>query len=331
MKKIVYSFVALTFLFAGCAENDLEISPNDKSFPFRIILDAEEGAGLAGEDEYDLEIKFADFTGDLPEGTITLQYEIEGEESFNGTVEIDKIVYEVEIDDCVYERELDFDAEAQTITITSDSDLESLPESFEIVFSIPDDSDVEGGFKFSLTGIEAGNANVILGAPYEFEYQVLDSEVAGEWYLALESSEDFERFKNTFGVISPELLEVNFEDITGNIILEFGFEEVQIEIELNETEEVCSDGEIETENKTIEIEAEYEAEDGELKFEGSHFIIGDDGEIEDELDFELEGVYSLNPENGSIEISINVIIDEDNYEEGEELFTGEELFLFYLD
>ena len=99
-----------------------------------------------------------------------------------------------------------------------------------------------------------------------------------------------------------------------------------------EEETICEDGEADNENKQLEIEAEYEAEDGELILEGSHLIFNeDDGEVEDELDFKVIAVYALNEVDESISITFQKIIDEDNYEEGEELFAATRVFTFIKD
>jgi hypothetical protein len=331
MKKIAIIYFVILLIVVGCADNDLDVKPNDQSFPFRVILDTDEGADLPDAEDYGLEITFADYIGKLPDGTITLTYEIEGEDSFKDAVEIDKVVYEVEIGDCAYERELSFNPATKTIVVVKDPDLGGLPESFEVQFELPGEDGTEGGFEFKLTGIQAGSQNIVIGEPRTFEYEVLDNEVAGEWELELETEAEFERFQDLFGSISNELKEISFDEISGKVKVEFEFKEMKFEIELKDEEEVCEDGDTETENKVIEIEAEYDAEEGELKLEGSHLIIGDDGEVEDELDFEAEASFEIDRVKETITFLFLKIIDEDNFEEGEELFSGEESFTFKKD
>lgn len=329
MKKHIYVLFLLVTL--ACADNDLSVDPKTENYPLRLIVDADEGGDLPSAEDYGLEITFADFIGDLPNSPITVHYEISDlEDDMIGAVSIDKIVYEVELEDCVYERELDFTASADgltgTINIAPDEDLGSIPESFEVVFVLPGLDETEGRFAFSLTEIET-EENVILGAPTIFEYEVLDNDVAGEWELELSTEEEFENFKLVFGPLNDELNALSFEDITGKVKAEFEYGEMKFVIELEEQEEVttCEDGDTETEtvNKEIEIEAEYDAEDGELEFEGSHFIIGEDDEIEDELDFIIEAGYALDEDNGVIVFTFFNVIDEDAYAEGEELFFNE--------
>lgn len=339
MSKKIYHILTLASILtlAGCADNELDVTPNDNNFPFQLIVDTDEGGDLADAEDYGLEIKFADYLGELPSETITLYYDIEGEDSFENFVTIDKVIYEVEIDDCVYERELDFDPIAKTITLVSDEDLGSVPEAFEVVFLLPGTDDTQGVFEFKITDLQSTNKNVIVGEPSAFEYEVLDNEVAGEWVWELASEEDLESFKEVFGVISSDLADLAFEDILEDdgvriIRLQFEYGEMKFEIELAEEETVCEDGESDTENKQLEIEAEYEVEDGELILEGSHLILNeDDGEIEDELDFRVIAVYEINEADESIIITFQKIIDEDNYEEGEELFSAASVFTFIKD
>ena len=336
MKKLNYrsSFILAAAILIGCADNSLDETPLDDNFPFQLVLDAEEGADLPDAEDYKVEVKFADYLPDLelPGSTMTLDYlitDLEGD--MVGKVVIDKIIYEVEVDDCVYERELNFTSEGDgisgTISITADDDLGTVPEAFEIVFTLPGEDDTEGSFKVEFSNLETGE-NLLLGFPRVFEYEVLDNDVAGEWELEITSEEEFEKFKEVFGSLNPDLEELSFEEITGKVKAEFEFEEMKFEIELVETEEVtiCEGGEeeTETENKVIEIEAEYDAEDGEIEWEGSHEIINENGLVEDELDFIIESQYELNEVDETITFKFLSVIDEDNFEEGEKLFKSDD-------
>src|SRR5688572_20926770 len=190
------SYLLLSFVLtvAGCADNELAVEPNDKAFPLRLILDTDEGGDLADAEDYGLEVAFADFIGDLPEGTITVDYEISDlTDDMVGAVEIDEIVYEV--DDTEFELNFTPSADGLTGTITlNDPVTGELPEEFEIVFKLPGEKGVffaEGGFKFSLSNVQADGSNVILGSPYEFEYEVLDHELAGSWVVEYDNADDF--------------------------------------------------------------------------------------------------------------------------------------------
>lgn len=329
--KLISLIWAAALVVASCADNELEVLPNDGNFPFQLILDTDEGGDLADAEDYGLEITFADYLGELPSTPITITYELKGEDSFAGNVSIDEVIYEVEVGDCVFERELAFNANTSTITIAPDKELGTIPESIEVVFELPGEDDTEGGFEFKIKSIQAGSANVVVGQPSAFEYEVLDNDVAGEWELEFDTKAHFDDFKSVFGRISADLAETKFEDIDGAVVLEFEFAEAQFGIELNEEEEVCEDGETDTENKTVEIEAEYDADDGELELEGSHEIIGDDGEVEDELDFVIEAEYEIDEDEETLTLTITKIIDEDNFKPGKELFKGKKVFVFKKD
>lgn len=314
---------------AGCADNSLDVNPEDENFPLQLILDSDEGADLPDAEDYSLEVTFADHTSPLPGQPLILSYEIsEAEGDMVDVIAIDKVVYEHEVDDCIYERALDFTSEGNglrgTISIGVDPDLGTVPESFEIVFKLPGLDNTEGGFVFVISDLVAP-ANVIQGHPQTFEYEVLDSDVAGKWELEISEEEQFENFKRVFGSLNNELQELDFDNITGKVTAEFEFGEMKFIMELVEEEEVtsCKDGEVETEisNKEIEIEAEYEAEDGEIAFEGSHFILGGDGEVTDELDFQIESVYEI--ADDELIIKFLKVVDEENFHEGEELLSSE--------
>jgi hypothetical protein len=333
MKKYWISFFVAGVL-VGCVDNTLDVVPNSDPFPLQLILDSDEGGDLPDAEDVGIEVTFADHLGVLPNVPVILHFTIEDlEDDMVDAVEIDKIIYEVEIDDCVYEREFDFDANglSGTITLVPDEDLGSIPESFEVVLTLPGLDDTEGSFVFNITEIES-SANIELGYPRSFEYEVLDNDAAGEWQFNIGDEETFESFKEVFGPLNDELEALSFDEITGSVTAEFEYGEMKFIVELAEEEEVieCKDGEEETEivNKVIEIEAEYDAEDGEIEFEGGHFIVGDDGEIEGELDFSIEAEYEIDEISGSIEFSFHKVIDEDHFSEGEELFANESGYKF---
>jgi len=328
----IFLLFGLAAMFS-CADNSFEEYPSDDDFPFQWVLDSDAGSDLAGAEDVDVEIKLADYLPDqkLPSGPMTLRYSITDlEGDMIGNVEIDKIVYEVELNDCTYEREIDFSSDADGLTgvinITADNDLGSIPASFEIIFTLPGLDETEGGFKVEFSDLRSPE-NIQLGFPNVFEYEVLDNDIAGDWEMELTSSEAFDNFKAVFGAINTDLENLNFEDITGKVTAEFEFEEVNFIVELVETEEIvtCEDGESETEveNKVLELEMEYDEEDGEVKFEGSHVILNDEGLVENEFDFIIEATYSINVDE-TITYHFVSVIDEDNFSEGEELFRSDD-------
>jgi hypothetical protein len=325
LRNILYLLTGL-FLLQSCALNDPDVFAETENYPFRLVLD-EEGSDLPDAEDYSAELAFADYLGDLPSSQIILTYELIGEGDFTN-VSIDEIIYEYEDDDCVFIREVSFDA--TTITIPVDNDLGSVPEAIEIVFSFNLDGDEasDGGFTFELISIQS-TADVLLNDVAVFEYEGLENDLAGEWIYEITTEEEFLAFQEAYGTVSADLAELSFEDITGEVVFSFEFEEMTIEVELVETEIVteCEDGETESEeeNLVIEIEAEYDVEDGEGAFEGSYFT--DEGE---ELDFIMEITYSLDTPEDLI-LTVEKVIDEDNYEDGEELFSGSLMFQLIKD
>ncbi|UII28379.1 hypothetical protein LVD15_08105 [Fulvivirga maritima] len=318
-KSIIYLFLLGIATLSACDDSEPDVEPNDDNFPFRLVLDAEEGAALPDEEDYGLEVKFADYIGELPNQQLNLNYAFtDTEGSFVNNVSISKVTYKVEDGDCEYERELPF--VESTIILIVDEDLGTVPEEFEIEFALPGADDTEGGFTFEITELTS-QADVLLNQAATFEYEVLENDVAGAWVLELNSGEEFEAFKSVLGAINEDLTNLSFADITGAVSLEFEFEEMKIEVELQnpEIEEVCEEGEIEEEETHLEIEGEYEAEEGELEIGGDH-IITDDG-VEEELEYLITASYTINGDE--LEITFYQIIDEDQYEEGDELFTSE--------
>lgn len=324
MKKLLY----ITLIAGGltaCDEKDPDVEPRDENYPFRLVLDTDEGADLATAEDYGLKVAFADHLGDLPSQPITLTYSFFSQEGSFSNVEIDEIIYTVELGDCEYEREIEFNG--NEIMIPVDEDMGTVPEEFEMVFALPGQDDAEGEFSFELTSISSA-ADVLINQS-AFTYEVLDSELAGEWVITLNETE-FEDFKSFFSLINEDLSEVGYEDFEdGEIAVGFEFEEMKFEIELFEEEEVCENGEVEMEAKIVEIEFEWDTDedDKEIEFEGSREF--DDDGITTELDVMAEATYEIN--GNELTLNFTRIIDEDNWEEGEELFTGQQSFLLVKD
>ncbi|UXX77674.1 hypothetical protein N7E81_09870 [Reichenbachiella carrageenanivorans] len=317
--KYIFLLAAITFL-AACAKDEPEVEINDTDFPYRLVID-EEGADLADAEDYKIEISFADYLDELPSSPITLTYTLSGEDDFVN-VAIDEVLYIYEDEDCEFEREITFDD--QSITIPVDANLGTVPEEFEIVvaFNLPGSEASDGSFKLAITSIDT-QENVVVNDLSEFEYEILDNDLAGEWVLDLDET-GFTDLKAVFGSISSDLNDLSFSEITGEVKFEFEFEEMKIEIELIEEENVtsCENGETETEteNLIVEIEADYAAEEGELEMEGSFF--NDEGE---EIDFISEAAYEISGDNLTLTF-VKVIDSDDHFQEGDELFDGSKVF-----
>lgn len=326
MKKSIYT-VTLWALLISCADNELEIKPQNTNFPLQLLLDAEEGGDLPDAEDYGLEVKFADFLGELPQATVTIDYTLSDlTDDMVGEVEIDEVIAEIDDD----EFELSFtqapDKLSGTITLNLPGSGE-LPESFEVVFKLPGEEDTffaQGGFKFSIDNLKAGGANIVLAYPNEFEYEVLDHELAGSWKYEISSEGELDDFQEVFAAINYDLQQLSFSDVKsgGSIEVEYNFEFEEMKITLTYLNE--DDEEVE-----IEIEADYDFEDGELELEGSYLVFGDDGEVEDELDFIIEAEYEI--VGSDLTVSFFKVIDEDNFEDGEELFFSEQGSSFSLE
>lgn len=170
-------------------------------------------------------------------------------------------------------------------------------EEIEIVFALNEDyfeDDIlneERGFSLSFVSTLTSREIQVLETP--FDYEVLDDEaIFGEWDTTL-TQEGWSDFQSLFGAVNGELTGLAVEDIE-EIIWEFEYEALTIEVVLKETEEVEDCGEIEIENKVIEIEADYDelsrdAISGEIVLEGE--VEQDDGSEEE---FVFEGEFLIN-------------------------------------
>ena len=321
--KSIYILISLGLMtmLHGCALHEPEITANDADFPYRLEFDETEGGDLADAEDFGIEIKFADYLGDLPTSAIELSFVLQGEGDF-ANVSVDEVLYVYEEDDCEFEREIT--VSGNTLILPVDPDLGTVPEEFEVViaFNLPADEATDGGFTFQITGI-SGAEGVLFNTADTFEYALLGHAAAGAWELEFSTEAEFLAFQETFGLLSADLAELSFTDITGSMAVEFDFAEVKFEIELVETEEVesCEDGEVavETENLMVEIEAEYDLDDEDfvIEFEGDYF-----NEDAEELGFIAEARYSIDEVTGQLVLEFTKIIGEDNYEEGDELFVG---------
>jgi len=327
MKNIYIYILLISSVFVACDEQDPDVEPQDDSFPFRIVLDTDEGADLPDAEDYGLDVGLADFLGEAPSQPVTLTYEFSDlEDDFVGAVEIDEIVYKVEIDDCEFERSIDFTG--NQINIPVDDELGSIPVEFEIVFALPGLDNTEGGFAFTITDIQT-SSDILLNEAATFEYEVLDSELAGDWLITL-SEDEYAQFQEFFSLVNEEILDVDYSDFAdGEVAVEFAFEEMKFEIELLEEEEVCEDGVTELEALTVEVEFEWDADEdeGEIEFEGERTF--DEDGITAEADVVVEAEYTINGDQ--LELTFTKLIDEDNYEEGEELFAGSRSFTLIKD
>lgn len=302
--KNIYVFVVI-LLAVACNDSAPGVEINDNDFPFRLQLGSEEGADLPDAEDYDVEIEFADFLGDLPSDEIVLSYSLGGEGDFEN-VTIDEVVYEYEDGDCVFVVEVPFDG--STITIPVDPILGTVPEGIEIVlaFNLAGDEATDGAIEFEITGITS-EADVLFNAISTFEYEILDNDLAGEWKIEFDEA-GYDEFVSVLGLVSPDLVSLDKADINEDMEMkvEFEFEEMKFEIETTETEIECEDGEEEETEVAIEIEADYDAEDGEFELEGEYE--NEDGEV---LDYLLKGEYAIDEVTNQLTLIITSIVNQD--------------------
>lgn len=306
MKNILK--ISLIFLFtilmSGCYEQDLQ-PVTEEDFPLQILLDANEGGTYESEDSYGLKVTFDGSVDEVvnengeviagsPGGTrgpaatdLVVEFMIENLEGLNlgADLAIDEVIYE--IDDCT--------EGSAAFTLNNDgSGTFTIPagvEEVEIVFSLDDaviDNDIENtedkGFEMMLTGIQGAPEDVLLNINNVFEYSVLDDEsVFNEWIMDHTNAGLLDNFIALFSPVSEDLESLTAADIE-EVIFEYGYEEVKIVVVLAETEMVEECGETEEENLELEIEGEFEAEEGEIEMvlenaDGDEFTYSGDYEV----------------------------------------------------
>ena len=340
---------------SACVDDELVLPQDGENEElFILALEADEGGISEAETDFGLEIEFQDYFGELPEAEVVINFMIADLEGFNlGTsddqLHIKEVIYE--IDDCT-EGELDFTFNVDgtgTITLAPDPEI-GMIEAFEIVFNLPFetvlddgeeedvallDDDIENeedrSFVFEITSVSSDNEYIDFNPVRTFEFSLLDDEtIMTKWELDIEDPAVFETFKEALAPINSELANLNYDEVEG-ITFEFEYEEMKIEIELVELEDEPDDCDpTDFSNKVIEIEADYDAEDGELELEGSYLIFNEeDGELEEELDFILKALYAIDLEEEAIILTFQSLEDEDNFNE-EAFYNSENSFLFNL-
>jgi len=357
MKSIYYTLsIALSalLLLSACNDEAPDVVPLDNDFPLRLELDADEGGTFAGETDYKIEIKFADFLGDLPSENVTLNYQLKDLAGFtlgegDDQLHVKEVVFE--IDDCTEgEFAATFSPDGSGTITFNPADAEK----FEVVLSLPfetviedgeeeevalNDDDVlnsdDRGFVFEITDISS-TSGILFNQVREHEFALLDDEqVPGKYKLDITDEAVFTSFQELFAPFSPDLAALQFTDILEDdgervIEFEFDFEEVKMEIETNEMEaNECDPSELEA--VKVEVEGEYKAEDGELEIEGKYEEFEDDGEPKGEIDFIVTADFSLSEDTETLTITFTSAIDEDNFAPGEEHFTGSLTFALSKD
>ena len=330
MKILRHSLLLMLSMavLATCSKRDEDlVEPLSlEAYPQVIFPDDEGDGDVEDGDKVGIKLTLLDRvdpTGDelggliIPlEEDVTVNFVIKDPEGFSNLGEyfLEWIAF-YEIDDCTTSEDLDedlnltFNANTGEGSVTFPRDVEEIEIEFELTEDLFDDDEFNEdgrGFVFQLTGVESGGESVKVNTDLEFEYEVLDDEgIFGEWELDIDDAEQFENFKNLFGLVDGDIAELEAEDVD-EIVIEFKYDELSVLVVLVEEELVEECGESEMENVEIEIEMDYDdltddALSGEASFEGEiEFEDGSVGEFEyggefsidgDQLTITLEGEY----------------------------------------
>lgn len=312
----------LLTLWSCDKKNDDVIEPIDpKNLPQVILFDDEEGGEEEDSDEASFTLTLLDKID--PDGeelggkiipltsNVTVNFQVDDIEGFDNIGDyILGAEASYEIDDCEDEDvAVTFNTATGAGSVTFPAGAEEVEINFELNDGLFDDDDVnddDRGFKVKITGVAGGDGKVLANTDLEFEYKVLDDEVIfNEWYFDID---DLENFKDIFGDANEDIADLEEGDID-EVKFEFGLNGFEIEIVLEEEElNDCN----ELENKTIEIEAEYDdlTDDdtsGDIKF----IIEVDEDDKYEELEFEgtfeiVNGVMTITLDNGK---SFSVYLD----------------------
>lgn len=257
------------------------------------------------------------------ESDVTVNFIIKDPAGFSDLSEyfLDWVAF-YEIDDCTTSEDLDedldltFNPNTGEGSVTFPSDVEEIEIEFELTEDLFDDDvfNEDGrGFVFQLTSVEGSGEAVKVNTDLEFEYEVLDDEgIYGEWTLDIEDAEQFENFKNLFGLVDGDIAELEAADVD-EIVIEFKYEELSVLVVLVEEELVEECDESEMENIEIELEMEYdELEDdvlaGEAVFVGE--IEMDDESVEE---YEYAGEFTI--DGDQLTITLEGEYDDDSTDE----------------
>ena len=295
---------AIFFLtLSACDEMDDDVlTPlTGNAYPQVILLSDEGDGDLEDEDNFSFKITLADRVDPagkelggkvVPlEKDVTVQFKVVETNGFTNLgdyLKDWKVFYE--IDDCTTSEDQDidlnltFDPGTGMGSVRFPAGVEEIEVEFEADGGLFDDNVFNSesrGLVLQLTGLNANGQNVAVNTTNAFGYQVLDDDgIYGEWELDIDNATEFQNFKALFGLINEDIKSLQAADV-GEITLSFEYGELKAQVKLKETEMIEDCGEMEEENKVIEIEAEFE----EL--------------TDDELEGDIEFGESIEQEDGS--------------------------------
>lgn len=323
MKSLKYLLFAAVLLSACEKKNDDLVTPLiEGDFP-QIILLSDEGDGeLEDENKFSFKMMLADRPD--PDGkelggkviplneNVTVNFEISDFKGFStlSTYLLDAKAF-YEIDDCTTSEDKDidlglvFDKNTGKGSVTFPKGVEEIEIEFETNDKMFDDklfNVTERKMEIRLTSINPNGQKVVVNDQNKFEYIVLDDEaIYGEYELDIDDEDQFSAYINLFGLINEDIKNLKASDVE-EIKVEFQYGEFKAIIVLKETEEVDECGEMETVNKEIEVEGEFEdLEDDKLA--GDLEFVGDiEQENGTEKEFSYKGSFKL--VNGVLELTL---------------------------
>ncbi|MBC3542227.1 hypothetical protein ACFSC6_13590 [Rufibacter sediminis] len=317
MKNIQFWALAGAFLctLSGCDDKDDNVVTPLMGLAYpQVILLSDEGDGdLEDEDKFSFKITLGDRVDPAGEELggkvvplekdVTVQFQVTDTKGFSKLSDYLKdwtAFYE--IDDCTTSEDqnidlnLTFDPATGVGSVRFPAGVEEIELEFETDEDLFDDdvfNSESRGLVLKLIGLNANGENVAVNTTNVFEYKVLDDEgIYGEWELDVEDATEFQNFKKLFGLINEGIQNLQADDVD-EITISFEYGEWKAEVKLKETERVEECGEVEEENKVIELEAEFEEMDddkleGDLEFAES--IEQADGS---EVDFTYAGSFQV--------------------------------------
>lgn len=325
--NLVYIPICVILLVTACSRLDEDrIDPrNPEDFPIVIVL-ADDGDGdLEDSDEVGIDLEIIpvwdpvsrNIDGVVPTPTedLVILFEVSDPRGF---AELGSYILGAdafyEVDDCTDSNDLDIDLNPEWNPSSGQGSF-TWPagvEEVELVILLDEDyfndeilNPEDRGFAVKLAGVES-TTGVRVNTDLEFEYEVLDDEaIFGDWELDPNDPEQFARFLALFGSLNEDFEGLTAEQVD-KIEISFGWEAMEVVVELLETEEdECEPGEFEA--LEIDVECEYDFSlsslfgvlSGELAFEGEAEIDGI------ELEFELEGAFEISTDGSTLQLTLS--------------------------
>jgi len=314
MKILTYIVLAVLLLSACEKKNDDLVTPLvEQDFPQILVL-ADEGDGeLEDEDKFSFKITLADRID--PEGEelggkvvplnadVTVHFELKDFKGFNSLSDyiLDAGAF-YEIDDCTTSEDKDIDLKLVFNKTTGKGSV-TFPKGvaeIEIEFETDEDRFDDKIFntndrklEIRLTSVDPNGQKVVVNDQNTFEYKVLDDDgIYGEYELDMDDQQQIQNYIQLFGLINEDVKALKAADIE-EIKVEFQYGEFKAIVVLKETEKVEECGEVETVNKEIEIEGDFEdLEDDKL---AGDLEIAGDVELDNgqEKEFSYKGGFKL--------------------------------------